>query len=365
MARELVISKKTVIASISVAILTVPAVQGLIVAAGLTVLSTPMVQAQYQYYFPDGDGGDYIPTPPPPPPPPPPVIPTPPPPPPPVVIPTPPPAPPPTIPQIQLPPPQLHVFIPPITTPTDVTNPAPQANGAVPLPRFVGPAQSGVALIPAILFPKKGDQKGNSDWILVRGDDKSVFEKPTPYAVKLEHGQIIVSVRRPSQMAMIETPLGDVALSADGDVLMSYNDEVLRIFNLSSRGKNCKVKLGHEVFEDSNQKAMTVAAGYELVCSHHKVTRAELRPADGVARRGMSLLANGHIGISEFSVSTVLANSTLISSIVQQADNAKERRILADMSKMAAVLNHVQGTQGYSYEGAQGLAMKPKANPPQ
>ena len=51
--------------------------------------------------------------------------------------------------------------------------------------------------------------------------------------------------------------------------------------------------------------------------------------------------------MSEFSVDSAIKNNDLIADIRQNTTGVKERRILSDMSKMAAVLNYTRGEGGF------------------
>jgi hypothetical protein len=220
-------------------------------------------------------------------------------------------------------------------------------------------AEAGIQMIADNTFTcqPRGDENG--DYILVRGDEKAQWEKTSPVSVKLAVGSILVSVRRPSRFALIATPNGTVALDASGDALVSFNDGVLRVDNLSGRGIRCKVKIDGSVLGGKSQ-SVALAAGYEMVASTQGLTREDARPADGIARRGFSLLANGHMAVNEFSVESFLSSSAIIASIAGTSSDPKEHRILNDMSKMAAVLNYVNGAYGYT-AGNTGLATKPGA----
>jgi len=255
------------------------------------------------------------------------------------------------------------VFIPPpppppvkfptgITLPTDVTpvnQPGPftldQLHG---LPNGEAALQ-GVVLVNDNSFPSESSLKGPADWIVVNAHSDCDFVRLSPYLVELKSGTMLVSVKKPSNMGMVKTALGEIAVGADGDVLISYIGNVLRVFNMDGRGDSVKVKLDKGPFaEPAADPTVQVAAGFELVASEHKLARSEIKPTDGVARRNFRVLAQGYAAISEFSTESVLHSSELIASMAQRESGAKEKRILGDMSKMAAVLNYLNGTSGYT-----------------
>jgi hypothetical protein len=271
---------------------------------------------------------------------------------------TPPPTPPPVV---RTPPPVVQTPQGPIyfgPQPIDVTNDRYSVKEDLPavVPPLTGDAVDGLIPIADSRFPDKKSLKGSGEWILVRGEQESKFTRPNEYTAKLEQGTILVSVRRPSQVALVETPIGDVALHADGDVMLAWNDGVLRIFNISAIRSECKAKFENTVFGDSKSRTVTIRTGYEVVaCADHKLGRAEMRPSDGVARRRAQLVADGHIGVSEFSVESMLQSSLTIAHIAAQHD-PKDTRILGQMSKMAAVLNVVNSPYGYTKSSPTGLA---------
>lgn len=274
------------------------------------------------------------------------------------------------------PPPTSHTPSTPASTPTIPVPPPNTSSGYVgpqpidvtndryvvgqdtqmPMPMTIGQAIDGLKVISDAQFPDEKVLGGNGDWILVRGEQESQYTRPNPYTALLNSGTILVSVRRPSQLALVETPLGKIALHSDGDVMVSWKDGLLRIFNISALRSDCKVKFESGKFAEAKLQPVAVRTGYEVVASaDHKLGRREMRPADGIARRRAQLIANGHVGVSEFSVQSVLQSSPMIAHIQQQHD-AKETRILAQMSKMAAVLNVVNSPYGYTAEGNTGLA---------
>jgi hypothetical protein len=214
----------------------------------------------------------------------------------------------------------------------------------------------GIKEIASNLMPK--DQTDSGEGILVRGDDSTHFKFTAKNAVKLEDGSILVSVRRPSRFALIDTPDGLIALNADGDVLVSYVGAVLRVENLSARGVNCKIQLQDNVL-GGKSKAVALACGYELVASDQLLHRGEIRPADGIGRRRYHVFADGHLAVNEFSTQSALNNSPAIAAITSGNIPRKDYRVLADLCKMAAVLNYTHGASGYHTAAKQGLAETP------
>lgn len=197
----------------------------------------------------------------------------------------------------------------------------------------------------------------NADGILVRFKPGSKFEKTSLCSLALESGAVLVSVRRPSKVALVATKLAEASFSADSDVEVICEEEgTERIINLSGLNQSVQVKLSADVLSGP-AKIYTVMPGHELVIADHKLHRAELRPADGYARRFFKVLDNGKIAISEISVESVLKKSDLIASINQSQSNKREQRMLGDMSKMAAVLNYMNGSTGFDAEPKASLAV--------
>jgi len=121
---------------------------------------------------------------------------TPPAPPPPVVVPPPPPVvvAPPEVPRVPVLPVVQAPNVPFFPQAIDLTNAAPNVrpNLPVPIPPLIGSASDGLQTIPNNQFPLAKNLKGKSDWILVRGEESSVFQRPNPYTAKLEAGTILV-----------------------------------------------------------------------------------------------------------------------------------------------------------------------------
>jgi hypothetical protein len=214
----------------------------------------------------------------------------------------------------------------------------------------------GIKEVASNLMPK--DQTDSGEGILVRGDDSTHFNFTSKNSVKLEDGTILVSVRHPSRFALIDTPDGLIALNADGDVLVSYVGAVLRVENLSARGVNCKIQLQDNVL-GGKTKAVALACGYELVASDQALHRGEIRPSDGIGRRRYHVFADGHLAVNEFNTQSALNNSSAIAAITSGNIPKKDYRVLADLCKMAAVLNYTHGSSGYHTAAKQGLAETP------
>lgn len=205
----------------------------------------------------------------------------------------------------------------------------------------------GVEMLGEKQFPKLEDQDGDENWILVRSLDESVFQRTSPYSVTLTSGSILVSVRKPSECAIVKTPLGEVSIAANGDAIITFENGVLRILNLDGLGKSIKCKLDQGPFEGKGKHVLKIAVGFELIAGDHKLSRSELRPADGLARRHFSLVNSGFLAVTEFQLESALRAHTLIADLLNNGDSPKIRRVVGDLSKMASVLNYVRGTEGY------------------
>jgi hypothetical protein len=240
---------------------------------------------------------------------------------------------------------QPHAPFTPIL-PTDLTQPieSPKAD----LPAENPNVLSGLQELAEDKFPGLDGAK-NPDGIIVAYKQGSDFSRPGNCSVDLVSGEILVSVRRPSRLAQITSKIADASFSSDADVEVRLHDGALRFMNLSGLNQKVLVKVPAGVIGDKS-RVFAIRPGYELVVGDHKLTRPELRPSDGYARRFHKTLENGQMAISEISVESILRNSDLIADLKQKDSGSKERRILADMSKMAAVLNHLNGNSGFEAE---------------
>lgn len=233
-------------------------------------------------------------------------------------------------------------FFQPIVVPTDVTSANPDLSA---INTNVGQPLDG--LMEAKSFPGMDELGGNPDFILVNGDETS-YKRETPYLVNLLGGTILVSVKRPSQIGMLNTPVGEVAFSANADAFVNYDNGVVRIRNVDGMGQTVKIRLDKGPFAGANAHTYSLAPGYELVLGEHKLGASELRPIDGILRRRSQTINDGFAAISQFQVQSALQSSAVIPKLVAADSDAKSKRVLGDMSRMAAVLNHVNGADGYA-----------------
>lgn len=255
-------------------------------------------------------------------------------------------------------PPPIKIFIPPFVPKIPMPIPPVNPRDIVSIPdagadikRTESPdVLAGLKVSPLSSFPSDDKLRGETDWILVRAKDGSKFHKLSPYAVELTEGSLLVSIRRPSQFGMVQTPAGRISFGADSDVLINVEDGLVRLINLSGRHETVKMALDPQLYAEFSQKVLSIQPGYELTIGDRRLNHQDLRPSDGFARRRFKLLENGHLAISEINVESVLSGSDLIASICAKESDNKERRVIADLSKMAAVLNYVQGSQGYNSE---------------
>lgn len=260
-------------------------------------------------------------------------------PPPPPQQPPPPPPPPPPAPPVIPPVPPVR---PPTTTPlqpTDVTG------AALNLPRTstLTNVIDGLTALNQSKFPSPDRFAGKSDGISVRAAIDARLERPSLCTVKLHVGQILVSVRKPSDLGLIVTSLGDIALASNSEVLVSDKNGIVRLMNLTANGTACKIKFSGDVVGHSNLKVVSLRPGFELVFAKSELKPHDLRPTDGIARRRFKMLEDGRVALSEFSLQSTIQSCDLIATMEQQKSGCKEKRIFSDMSKMAAVLNYING----------------------
>lgn len=243
---------------------------------------------------------------------------------------------------------------PPILVPSDVTNPDmtgirdPGARAADGLSGGIGVLTplSGIRQLPDDKFVGLSAHSPE-DGVYVRAAKDAKLDQMNPDLVKLHTGQILVAVSHPSKSALVQTYLGDISIQAEGQVLVSFDNGLLRVKNLIGQGNKVTIRLDKGPFSGPADPVYAISTGYELTAGNRKINVADLHPADGIGRRGVHLLAKGYLAISQISLSSVLASSDLLAEMAQQTSGAKEKRLLSDLSKMAAVLNYVNGSAGY------------------
>jgi hypothetical protein len=199
-------------------------------------------------------------------------------------------------------------------------------------------------------FPKPDDSQ-NDDGILVRSVEGTIMERPSQHSVKLTEGTILVGVRKPSKVGSIDAPLLEVSLQSNSVLLVSSSGGIVHVMNASARGTACKLRLRESQFADTKKRVFAIKPGFEFVAGDRKLKNHDLHPVDGIARRRSQLFGDGRIALSEFSVERLLTGCVLISDMAQKESGTKEKRVIADLSKMATVLNIVNGSQGYTYSG--------------
>jgi hypothetical protein len=238
----------------------------------------------------------------------------------------------------------------PISNPLDVTRVIPGAyNQNSPTMNLLG-AQIGGAATMGIgvpkTFPGTENLKGNPDFILVQPEANTVQHRESPYLVTLTSGTVLAGVHRPSQMGMLHTPLAEIAFAANSDSFVSFINGTLRIRNVDGMGQTVKVRITSGPLAG---KIYSVQPGYELVVSDHKLGREDLRPSDGILRRKSQTFDNGFAGVSQYHVHSALQQSGVVSQLnSNKSSNELSRKVIGDMSRMAAVLNSVQGAAGYT-----------------
>lgn len=243
--------------------------------------------------------------------------------------------------------------------PTDYTNiPVPSLNYQSTLP--AGEGVKSTSQFPSDL----PDQ--DLDGILVRSLNGADFTRPSLASVTLNEGSILVSVRKPSRLGLINTSHGVVSVAGDADVIVTCdkNDGLVRVLNLTGLGENVKMKVHHQMVQARIHStdapvvvptapqppalALSLKVGHELVVADRPLVKADLHPADGIGRRRFNFLESHFLAVNEFSLASLLTGSDLLVDLRQKVDGLKERRIVGDLSKMAAVLNYLNGEQGYT-----------------
>lgn len=194
--------------------------------------------------------------------------------------------------------------------------------------------------------------KESGDAVLVRASAGTRYSKITPYTVQFDEGEALISVRKPTSLAFITFEHGQVALTPDSDILIKSVNGTVHITNFDGAGEAVKIKLNPSSGRDEDAKVIALARGYELIVSARVLKRNDIRIADGSARRHFKMLDGGTVAVCEISTESVLNSSAVVAQMVERNEGGKDHRILVDLSKMAAVLNYVNGTEGFTKDTA-------------
>ncbi len=217
-------------------------------------------------------------------------------------------------------------------------------------------AVNGVILLKNNDFPEEKALEGSTSGITIKWRDGSDFKKVNDFVVQLEQGEILISVKSPSKMALLKTPFGKFSIASNGDVLARLDKDVLRVTNIDGLGKKVKAQFEEGIL--AKKITVALAPGSELVAGKNPLRRSDMRPHDGLARRAFKVIEDKHLAISEISIASIFRANDLVAQLRQSTTGVKERRILGDMSKMAAILNARNGTQGFTVEEGSQLAQK-------
>lgn len=237
--------------------------------------------------------------------------------------------------------PKTFVFVPPVVVPTDVTSQFPQAITAMMTPSGGGPGLlAGFHLMGADSFPTIDQLGGSPEFLEVKWTPDTIYQKPNLYSVNLDRGTVLVGVKKPSNTGLIVTPVGKVAIFSNADALVSFKDGVMRVANLDGLGDSARINFNGQVY--------SIPPGVEFIGANRPLTKVDLRPLDELARRNTQVIKDQNAAIVEFSVESSLEGSSLIAGLQSSTAGDKERRMLADVSRMAAVLNHIAGTEGFT-----------------
>jgi hypothetical protein len=194
-------------------------------------------------------------------------------------------------------------------------------------------------------FPDEG--RDGIDQVFARGTQASKFRKTNSYTVQFDEGEVLVSVRKPTRVGFATFAFGTVALNPDADIMLKRVGDVFHIVNFDGRGETVKIKLNGSSGASQDAKVIALAPGYEVVVGNHVLNHSDIRIADGCARRHFKSLDDGKVVVCEISTESVLTSSSIVATLHRKSSEEMERKVIGDMSKMAAVLNYVNGTEGY------------------
>jgi hypothetical protein len=281
--------------------------------------------------------------------------------------------------------------------PTDVTNVGLIQGlplGPVEMPKL--DPGSAIKRLSQASFPDVEQLPDEDGGIIVKVRKGSDYVRNRKNCLQLTSGSLFVSVRKPARLASITTPHGTIVVAHDGDVIVSFQDGLLRVMNLSGFGERVKVKINQaavsakiigtvngagaasgaasdaasgaasdaasgaatdnsKTFGEARTEGifMAVKYGCELVASDRPLNHFDLNPADGIARRRSALFENDSMAVSEFSLASALNNCDVLLALNHDPPQANERRVLGNLAKMAAVQDYVNGQGGFVARGKQ------------
>jgi hypothetical protein len=243
--------------------------------------------------------------------------------------------------------------LPPVMVPSDVTN-QPMTGGRDPGSRagrgaygkpaspWINQPIAGIRQLPPEKFTGLAAHSSDAGLFLEQSHSTDL-ERTNPYTVGLRSGQIIVSVSRPTKVAMVKTAVADISVQAPAIALISAGPDSLRVVNLVGQNNRVQIRLAGD---SPDSPVFAIDSSYEFIYSKGKLALPDLHPADGIGRRNLHLLENGKAAISQVSLYTILNSNDLLAALARSGED-KEKHILSSISKMAAVIGYVDGSGGY------------------
>lgn len=180
--------------------------------------------------------------------------------------------------------------------------------------------------------------------VLLSGGYNAQFKESSAGNIELSSGKLLVSLPAAKSSVLVNTPVGKVWIGKQANVLVSYQNNVLRIHNLDSIGQNVRLLLDPSATGQASS-VLAIRPGFELLASKHSLSLDLLRPADGIARRNQILSENNRVAISEIHLATLIKNEPILNAL--RNSTASERRIFDRVIKTAAVLDMTRGRAGF------------------
>jgi hypothetical protein len=210
-------------------------------------------------------------------------------------------------------------------------------------------AMSGVMIVSRDDYFKTDLSGANKADFLVRAEDDASFKLNDDGSIQVQSGTVYIASRKRNVPLVIKTAAGAVAVRGSADLLVSNNDGVLRVANISARGTHCRLALNESIIGHQSGP-MALAAGYEVVAASRPLLRGEFRPADNIGRRGAASMAGGRIVVNEFSTESFVSGSKIIAAMTGETRTAQQQQVLATLPKYAAAIDYLNGSDGYTVE---------------